>query len=393
MNKKLIIALIVFLNILQTILSAPISSWTTFQANPQRTGQSTLQGPQDKPAILLNVTLLSLQSVPILGLTSTIYVPSSNKLYGLNGLNGNKIFETTFNVSVSLTDGFPTIGSDGTVYTPSTEGNSIYAINGTDGKLKWSWGSDAPVTSTPLHDDTNGALYVSTNGWIFALNTSKTPETLLWKTQINNASKPVSYNPSLGFNNSIVVGTSAGAVIALDHETGDVLWTFENSLLDDVNTYAAIGPNGTVYVFGSPNSFAKHASVYALNGETGKVIWTSDSESSSEFSVSVGSNGLLYVVNGGFYALEQKNGKVQWKTSLDNCHSPAVVGSDETVYVNCDGHVVAISGKDGKSSWSYEVKGFSISGLSIGTDEILYVSYGSQSPLVNGLLGLQAKQS
>jgi len=133
----------------------------------------------------------------------------------------------------------------------------------------------------------------------------------------------------------------AGKVVALDTETGDILW--EHEAEDAVLTAIAI-QNGYV-TFGSRDGY-----VYSLQSTDGKLNWKTDLEGPVVSSPAVTMDTIYAATKDGYiYALSTDNGKVQWEfdtriinRNIDLYSSPAVangllyIGSSDR-YIFCFG--------------------------------------------------------
>ncbi|MXV82503.1 PQQ-binding-like beta-propeller repeat protein [Candidatus Poribacteria bacterium] len=133
----------------------------------------------------------------------------------------------------------------------------------------------------------------------------------------------------------------AGKVVALDTETGDILW--EHEAEDAVLTAIAI-QNGYV-TFGSRDGY-----VYSLQSTDGKLNWKTDLGGPVVSSPAVTMDTIYAATKDGYiYALATDNGKVQWEfdtriinRNIDLYSSPAVangllyIGSSDR-YIFCFG--------------------------------------------------------
>ena len=150
---------------------------------------------------------------------------------------------------------------------------------------------------------------------------------------------------SSGHNGSLFVTSRIGAaVIAVDRNSGNVLWSSEKinigSQLAATGIGTSIGPGGVVYLSTS-------GGVSALDRLTGSKLWSQ-------------------TINDFFYANTDKH---YW-------YSTPSIGEDGTVFLGTDsGKVLSIDGADGRTNWEidfgYNVK---MSSPSIGLNDMLYVA-------------------
>jgi len=221
-----------------------------------------------------------------------LYVGGSG-LYALDPATGEVLFETP------VSGGSSPAVVNGTVYVGSGS-NAVYAVDATNGTVRWTAGTNGTVESSPAVVD--GTVYV---------------------------------------------GSHDGSVYAFDADDGSREWRFETGAL--VRSSPAVA-DGTVYV-GSDDGY-----VYALDATTGRPAWTYETSGSSlnglppdnrvsSSPIVVGNT--VYVGNDGFdvYALNADDGSVRWSyaTGYDVYATPAVV--DGVVYAaSVDGSLYALSG-------------------------------------------------
>ena len=131
---------------------------------------------------------------------------------------------------------------------------------------------------------------------------------------------------------------------------GTILWEFVTG--DEVDSYPAIGADGTVYV----GSF--DGKVYALDGKTGAIKWKFETGDGVNSSPAIGADGTIYVGSwdNKVYALDGRTGAKKWEfLTGDEVHSSPAIGADGTVYIGSnDGKVYAIASSSkglAKSPW------------------------------------------
>ena len=151
--------------------------------------------------------------------------------------------------------------------------------------------------------------------------------------------------------------------------TGKIKWEFQTGRTVDGS--AAIGPNGTVYIW------SEDGYLYALNGKTGALVWRSlirkyalwDKALRPNFvrmgmgvsymspNPAISANGLVYIgsVDGKVYALDSKTGTQVWRFKTgDVIQSAPNNGPDGTLYIaSRDGKLYALDGATGKRRWTF----------------------------------------
>jgi outer membrane protein assembly factor BamB len=326
-----------------------------------------------------NPVTIQIISSPAIAPDGTIYVGSTdNKLYALKADGTVKWTYLTGDQIVAS----PAIGSDGTVYVGSAD-RQFYAIN-PDGSLKWIYPTKDVLTSSAALG-TDGTIYVGgTNldytifcaaepirvklGTLYAINPDGT---LKWDITLSGA---VNSSPAIASDGIIYIGSAGdilydrinrcdkatefpssdvypcypvnGHVYAINPD-GTLKWDFKT--LGDVDSSAAIGADGTIYI----------GSDYAT-GAYGddKTVW-----------ITIGSatTGYLYAIN--------PNGTLKWFTDLfgDVKSSPAI-GGDGTIYVGSDKEdVFALNPDNGEIIWQYPTRGAVRSSPALTADGTIYI--------------------
>ena len=131
----------------------------------------------------------------------------------------------------------PAIGSDGTIYVGSNDGN-LYAINPT-GSLKWTFQTGGAVHSHPAIGS-DGTIYVgSWDHYLYAINPDGSLKwTFPTKGEVNSS-------PIIGSDGTIYVGSWDHYLYAINPD-GSLKWTFLTS--GQLFSTPAIGPDSTIYV-------------------------------------------------------------------------------------------------------------------------------------------------
>lgn len=174
---------------------------------------------------------------------------------------------------------------NGTVYVGSEDGK-IYAINDSDGTLKWSYTTEGPIISKPaIYDGTTKDL--------------------------------------------VIVGSHDKNIYALNAETGALEWSYTTggSVISD-----PLIDNGVVY-FGSGDMF-----IYALDATTGTLKWKYKTDGLMRQRPIVYNNKLYAFVRDTYiwYALNISNGTLYWRGNA---------GTDESMFVCGDVRPIIAGGK------------------------------------------------
>jgi outer membrane protein assembly factor BamB len=151
----------------------------------------------------------------------------------------------------------------------------------------------------------------------------------------------------------VFVGTGDNLVLALDAETGDLVWQFE---AEHSIWSTPVYEDGVLYV----GSLDKH--LYALDAETGDLVWEQALAGSISGAVVVGKD-LIYV--GSFdkqlHALDKATGDIRWEVpeekSTDWIWASPVLTDETVVFSDKKGNVFAVEAESGRSIWDAQIDG------------------------------------
>ena len=170
----------------------------------------------------------------------------------------------------------PAIGSDGTIYVGSDDGN-LYAIN-PDGTLKWNYKTVGLIRSSPAIGS-DGTVYVGSWDRLYAINPDGT---LKW----DYITGFVLYSsPAIGSDGTIYVGSSDEKLLAINPD-GILKWKY--TTIGGISSSPAIGSDGVIYI-GSYNN-----RLYAINPD-GTSKWCHVTDSHMTSSPAIGSDGTIYI--------------------------------------------------------------------------------------------------
>lgn len=263
---------------------------------------------------------------------------------------------------------------DGTVYAPgSGDPGYIHALDAEAGEEVWRFEPAGYATSAPAVAD--GVLYVGTWGKKFYALDAETGDEL-WSVEVGHrfgSSSPVVHGGTVYVGTTgdgpMVVGGpedeeefEACALLALDAETGDERWRYDDfGEKDRIDSSPAVA-DGRVY-------FGGESAVRALDAGSGAVAWTREISTHPQSSPTVG-DGVVYYgapFDGGsedapaakLWALDAETGETVWTAGVEDTSlrtSPAV--ADGTVYAAASStRVCAGVGGDGESNCSGETRG------------------------------------
>lgn len=217
----------------------------------------------------------------------------------------------------------PVIGPDGTVYVSSRR--TFYAFDPIDGSERWSSQLPAIMRRNSAALDVNGRIFIGAR------------DNRLW---------------ALG-------------------PAGQPLWFYTVGNDGDVNTSAAIAPDGTVYMVGTWNGI-----VHALKPDNGNLLWKlSTGEAVIYSSPALGLDGTVYVgtTKGQLYATMPGGDDFKWKTHVGRIRFGApAVGADGTVYIGSREGLSAVD-PDGNLLWRFDTGAWVASTPAIAADGTIYV--------------------
>jgi outer membrane protein assembly factor BamB len=196
-----------------------------------------------------------------------------SRFWAVNASNGQVLWNYEPS-SFYVPYGAPVVGTD-KVYL--TVGNTLHAVNKTNGQFVWE-GTGFSSVGTPVLD--NGTLYM-TGGWnqgTSAVNAST--GAVIWKNQVDT-------HESLVLKNGKLYGNGINVVHSFNASTGATLWSTE---IEDL-AKSPVEHNGNIYV---TTDFG-FTSVYALNGSTGAELWAEGSSMGFAESEIVAHQGMLYL--------------------------------------------------------------------------------------------------
>ncbi|MFC1944923.1 PQQ-binding-like beta-propeller repeat protein [Chloroflexota bacterium] len=343
--------------------------WPMFHHDPQHTGRSPFTGPIVPWLKWSFDTGTYVRSSPAIGSDGTIYCGSFNgNLYAINPDGSLKWSFTTRGPIESS----PAIGSDGTIYVGSGD-YKLYAIN-PDGIILWAFGAGGYIHSSPVFG-ADGTIYVGSGDCkLYAINPSGT---FKWGFATGG---PIESSPAIGADGTIYVGSDDKKLYAVNPD-GIEIWSFTTG--GPIESSPAIGADGTIYVGSGDNKF------YAVSPD-GSTKWLIPIAGPIESSPAIGSDGTIYFGSwdGNLYGINP-NGNLKWSyTTLGPIESSPAIGSDGTIYVGSGDKKLYAVNPDGTLNWSSITGGPIESSPAIGADGTIYIGPGDNKlyAIAEGLL-------
>lgn len=252
--------------------------------------------------------------------------------------------------------------ADGVVYVGSNN-HLLYALDASNGQVRWTFRARGPVESTPAIRD--GAVYVADDRAIYAIDAATGK--MRWRRGFGaDLPHPGSIWDWDFFQSSptvagarVYIGSGDGNLYALDADNGRVIWRYHTN--GRVRSTPAVAGD-TVYV----GSF--DGAVYAISATSGTLRWRFKTKGDRYFPIGevqsspAVADGVVYVGarDGYCYALDAKTGVVRWAHDEPQywvSSSPAVADG-RVYYGSSDGDALrALDARTGKLLWSFDVPG------------------------------------
>ncbi len=296
-----------------------------------------------------------------------LYFPSANGiLHTVEADTGQEI--DVFQSGDRIGSG-PTI-VDGTVYFGSWDDN-LYAVDTADGEEKWSYNAGSVVASEPQVVDRTVYIGSGRNSDVDVHAVDAVTGEEQWTFGVKSDGV---YSAPTAYDGTVYVTVKENSAYALDAETGDIEWEF-NQINGSVSSPTVI--EGTVY-FG-----ANDGSLYAVNAETGDEEWHHETNASIYSSPTV-VDGTAYVGShdGGIRAIDSSTGDQKWVVGVGNriISSPTV--DNDTVYIGAENsNLYAINVSNGNKEWQFTLDGFASNSPTVVTNPSTGDSSGSRTNL------------
>ena len=217
-----------------------------------------------------------------------------------------------------------------------------YALNASDGSLRWMRQTNCLVAAIPFQDYATPALADDT---LFSGGYALDPRdgAVRWRL-------PDGATPGVVADGSLY-GYTQQAVFAWDAQSGKQLWSYP--LPDLIGNVPAV-VNGVVYVGdigdSPPAATPGQPDTFALDARTGKLLWQASTGIGSGSPLVVG--GAVYV--GGFgpamFALDATNGHIVWRDNMAHARPSTPATRNGVIYFTADG-VYAVSAANGRIRW------------------------------------------
>ena len=341
-------------------------TWATFRGGKSRTGHvDTLAGPttgtpawvfKDEEAMAVDFS----SSPAVVG--NRLYIGSSHgSIFSLGGAT-YCIDTESQKVLWRHTSPTPIFSS------PAVAGGRVYigegyhhnsdchlrCLDAKTGEPIWSFQTTSHVESTPYISQ--GKLYFTAGAdGVYCIDALEGQE--IWHYEDVHADmSPVVHK------NKVYFGTGYGdyRIYAVDAQTGAEIWSKEMPY--PVWGSPSVDKNIVFFGLGRGN-FSDSApipagKVVALDAETGDIVWEHEAEDAVLTAIAVQNGTVIFGSRDGYvYSLQSIDGKLNWKTDLGGpvVSSPAV--TVEAIYAATKyGYIYALSIDDGKVQWEFDTR-------------------------------------
>jgi len=225
-------------------------------------------------------------------------------------------------------------------------GSRAGAVVGVDigsGAVTWSTSISGSIDGDARYDKERGQVYVgSDDGYLYAIDPAK--GAIRWSSKFKGA---IDHGPEIG-TAGLFVATAADRVFAVDPSDGKMRWQYERETPEGFTIHGNAVPrqHGPVVYAGFNDGY-----LVALQVETGDLLWSRSLAAASEQFVDVDASPIIRgdklfaaSFSGGVYALRPKDGEVLWHLLIDGT-SALVMGA---------GNLYAVSSRDGLAAISLQ---------------------------------------
>jgi eukaryotic-like serine/threonine-protein kinase len=260
------------------------------------------------------------------------------------------------------------------VYIGSYDHN-LYCIDLWTGQQVWNFTTGTYIGWTPAV--VGGRVYTGADdGKVYCLNAEN--GNLIWQKQITeyapaNLSSRYSYaTPSpIIYGDKLYIGGVDSKEYCLSLNDGSILWNFETApgtktaFITNLKSSGTIGPDGNLYVVGSPTASADKYPIYKLNAQTGALIlqwkmpYTSyPPETATIFATPLVVGDKLFIAdqNMRFYCFNNTNGKQLWNYTTTGGgvqNAASAVYFEGLVYFSGGMTIVCANATTGQVVWTH----------------------------------------
>ena len=341
-------------------------TWSTFRGGKSRTGHvDTLPGPthgtlawvfRDEEAMAVDFS----SSPAIVG--NRLYIGSSHgSIFSLGGATyciDTESKKVIWRHSSSTPIFSPPAVAGGRVYIGEgyhEDSNChLRCLDAKTGELIWSFKTASHVESTPFISQ--GRLYFTAGAdGVYCIDALEGQQ--IWHYEgVHADMSPVVHNGKVYFG----AGYGDYQIFAVDAETGIETWSMQMPY----PVWGSPSVNENLVFFGlgrgtfSDSGPIPAGKAVALNAETGAIVWEYEAEDAVLTAIAVQHGYVIFGSRDGYvYCLQETDGKLIWQTDLGGpvVSSPAV--TPEVVYAATkNGYIYGLSTDSGKMQWEFDTR-------------------------------------
>lgn len=235
-------------------------------------------------------------------------------------------------------------------------GGSVFALNASDGSVKWHSQVAGSILSLA-----NDVIYVggSTDNTLYALNVSD--GSVRWKFQMDARPFEADVEQGVVYALATILNSPSpfSIIYALDASTGTPKWRYPADSHVRQNASLVGADANAVYLTSSTDQTPFQTNLaLALKASNGSVLWryqlTTQSHSFDSYALN---NGVVYLGanDGTLYALNASDGKQRWQTKAGNSFISISLIDDSNVYVSLlQEGLAVVNSSSGSLRWHYQ---------------------------------------
>ena len=237
------------------------------------------------------------------------------------------------------------------------EDHNVYGVSRHQGRASWSFRTTMPVRSSAVGDDRT-CLIGSDDGFLYRIDRAK--GTLIWRYRTWG---PVRSTPML-LHGAAIFGSDDGYLYSVDRESGQLRW--RRQVGSSIVASAAAADQLVIVGAGD-------GAVRGIAHETGAVVWTHQTGKAIIASASiVDQTAYVGSADGSLYALDTATGKPSWTTPLARQITATATPDGETIYVGgTDGGLCAVDRADGTVRWRFMAGGAIVARPLVTADHVI----------------------